>query len=70
MRGCVGKAASRGYLQLTVPGMAISAATEDPRFAPIQPGFAGELEIEITLLTPMKRVPSRDSFRLAGTTRL
>jgi AmmeMemoRadiSam system protein B/AmmeMemoRadiSam system protein A len=64
MRGCVGKEASRGHLQLTVPGMAISAATEDPRFAPIQPGFAGELEIEITLLTPVKRVPSRDSFRL------
>jgi AmmeMemoRadiSam system protein A len=64
LRGCIGMPEHARPLQFTIPQMVISAATEDPRFAPIEPGYAGEVEVEISLLTPMKRVRSRDSYRL------
>jgi AmmeMemoRadiSam system protein A len=64
LRGCVGTPGAGSPLAEAVLRMVVSAATEDPRFAPIEPGFTGSLDIEISLLTPMKRVRSRDSYRL------
>jgi AmmeMemoRadiSam system protein B/AmmeMemoRadiSam system protein A len=64
LRGCVGTPGAACPLAEAVPRMVVSAATEDPRFAPIEPGYAGNLDIEVSLLTPMKRVRSRESYRL------
>jgi AmmeMemoRadiSam system protein B/AmmeMemoRadiSam system protein A len=64
LRGCVGTPGASSPLAEAVPRMVVSAATEDPRFAPIEPGFTGSLDIEISLLTPMKRVRSRESYRV------
>jgi MEMO1 family protein len=64
LRGCMGRAGANGPLAEMVPRMVLSAATEDPRFAPLEPGFDGELDIDISLLSPMKRIRSRKSYRL------
>jgi MEMO1 family protein len=64
LRGCVGMLSGETPLADAVARLVVSAATEDSRFAPVRPGFAGDLEIQISLLSPMKRVRSRDSYRL------
>ena len=35
---------------------AFSAALEDPRFAPMQPDELSQLEIEVSLLSPLERI--------------
>jgi len=35
---------------------AVGAATEDPRFSPIRPEEMAELQIEVSLLTPLERI--------------
>jgi AmmeMemoRadiSam system protein B/AmmeMemoRadiSam system protein A len=64
LRGCVGTPVGGAPLAQTVQRMVLSAATEDSRFAPIEPGFGGKLDIDISLLSPMKRIRSRESYRL------
>jgi MEMO1 family protein len=64
LRGCVGMPGGETPLADAVSRLVVSAATEDSRFAPVMPGFAGDLEVEISLLSPMKRVRNRDSYRL------
>jgi hypothetical protein len=44
--------------------MAISAATQDYRFSKVQPGELSQLKIEISVLTPLKRIKSADEFIL------
>jgi uncharacterized protein (TIGR00296 family) len=44
--------------------MAISAATKDYRFSPVLPNEINQLEIEISVLTPLKRIKSIDEFIL------
>jgi uncharacterized protein (TIGR00296 family) len=44
--------------------MAISAATQDYRFSKVQPGEINQLKIEISVLTPLKRIKSADEFIL------
>jgi AmmeMemoRadiSam system protein A len=56
LRGCIGHMAEDRPLAQTVESMALSAAFEDPRFAPLGPGELKEVEIEISALTPLERV--------------
>lgn len=63
LRGCMGVPRGRAPLAETVPEITLSAALDDARFAPLTPGGA-EIEIEISLLSPMKRIRSRESYRL------
>ncbi len=56
LRGCIGHFIGKGTLGETVVEMAAAAATGDPRFPPVRPGEVDELDIEISLLSPM--VPS------------
>jgi len=46
-----------------IPELTIAAATEDRRFPPVSPGESG-LEIEISVLSPMKRIAGREDFRV------
>jgi AmmeMemoRadiSam system protein A len=45
-----------GPLYLTVRDMAIAAATEDPRFPAMASGELDDVDIEISVLSPMERV--------------
>ena len=56
LRGCVGQVETNKSLAETVARCAISAAREDDRFNPVQPGEVAQLEIEISVLSPPKQI--------------
>lgn len=66
LRGCIGNMIGRGPLYQTVADMAIEAATGDPRFTPLSPSEIDKVDIEISVLTPLKRVKSADEIRIPG----
>jgi AmmeMemoRadiSam system protein B/AmmeMemoRadiSam system protein A len=58
LRGCIGRIIGDQPVYLSCQQMARAAALEDPRFDPVTPGELAELEIEISVLTPL--APVRD----------
>jgi AmmeMemoRadiSam system protein A len=56
LRGCIGYI--KGVLPLyeTIREMAIQAAFRDPRFSPLQKNEWEDIDIEISVLTPMKKI--------------
>jgi AmmeMemoRadiSam system protein A len=56
LRGCIGRLQPDLPLDLAVRSAAISAATHDPRFLPVQPEEIDHLMIEISILSPLKEV--------------
>jgi AmmeMemoRadiSam system protein B/AmmeMemoRadiSam system protein A len=56
LRGCIGYIQGVEPLYKAVATMAINSATEDPRFPPVRPEELKEIEIEITVLSPLKRI--------------
>ena len=63
LRGCVGRRASTEPLSKLVPSLALAAALEDTRFAPVRQGEA-DVELEVSVLSPMKRIANLDEFRV------
>jgi len=58
LRGCIGRFDASEPLYKVVQQMSIAAATQDYRFPPVGPGEVSQLEIEISVLTPMRRITS------------
>ena len=58
LRGCIGHFISEDPLWKTVRDVAVLSATEDPRFwgMGLQPEEMAELEIEISVLSPLERI--------------
>ncbi len=56
LRGCIGHISADRPLYLACREMARAAALEDPRFNPVSEKELPELEIEISVLTPLERV--------------
>jgi MEMO1 family protein len=56
LRGCIGHLVADTPLYRAVQEMAIAAATSDPRFPPLDPAELKDLDIEISVLSPMRRV--------------
>lgn len=56
LRGCIGNMVGRGPLVKTIQDMAIASATEDPRFPSMQLDELKEVDIEISVLSPMKKI--------------
>jgi hypothetical protein len=54
LRGCIGHIVPQEPLYQAVEDNARNAATRDPRFVPVQPGEAGKIKIEISVLTEPK----------------
>jgi len=52
LRGCIGTIEPREPLYLNVAHMARASALEDPRFPPVRPAEAGDLTIEISVMSP------------------
>ena len=63
LRGCVGRLESGEALVHLVPRLALSAALDDSRFTPVRPGEAA-LDVEVSVLSPLKRILSLDRFRV------
>ena len=66
LRGCIGQFISDKPLIELIVDMAIASATSDPRFFsdPITEGELGELNIEISALSPLKKTEDPLSLRL------
>lgn len=64
LRGCIGYI--RGYLPLneTVKDMAMQAAFHDPRFEPVRKDEWPDIDIEISVLTPMKKIENIDEIEV------
>lgn len=56
LRGCIGVFASDKPLYETIVDMAVSASTEDPRFNPVEKEELPSLNIEISVLSPLKQI--------------
>jgi len=54
LRGCIGNMTGKGPLYLTIRDMAVSASTQDPRFPPVRKDELKDIDIEISVLSPMK----------------
>ena len=61
--GCVGNRSGCESLAESVPEMTLRAALDDPRF-PTVLGIEGEIQIEISILSPMKPIADARAFRL------
>ena len=64
LRGCIGHFGEDYPLHEIVAEMARAAAFEDPRFTPVTRDELADLDIEISVLTPMRRIQSLDEFEL------
>jgi AmmeMemoRadiSam system protein B/AmmeMemoRadiSam system protein A len=64
LRGCVGHIFARQPLYAAVQQAAVSAATEDPRFPPLAPGELEQIVIEISVLSPLKRVTDTENIEV------
>ena len=64
LRGCIGHFGEDVPLYEIVAEMARAAAFEDPRFSPVHREELEDLDIEISVLTPMRRIQSLDEFEL------
>ena len=64
LRGCIGHFGEDTPLHEIVAEMARAAAFEDPRFMPVTRDELDDLDIEISVLTPMRRIQSLDEFQL------
>lgn len=56
LRGCIGHMIGETPLIETIQNMAVAAATEDPRFDKVTSSELDDIDIEISVLSPMKRI--------------
>jgi AmmeMemoRadiSam system protein A len=64
LRGCIGYLEAVKPLLQTVREMAPAAAFHDPRFRPLQVSELDDLEIEISVLSPMRLIQSTDEIEI------
>ena len=56
LRGCIGLIEAKKPLARTVEEMAVAAAFQDPRFEPVRREELKDLKLEISVLTPLRRI--------------
>ena len=64
LRGCIGRFVANEPLYTIVQKMAIAAATEDNRFPTVKQDEISEIDIEISVLTPLKKIESIDEIEM------
>ena len=64
LRGCIGRFTSDDTLHETIREMALSAAFHDPRFPSLSRNEASQIDIEVSVLSPLKKIESIDEFKL------
>ncbi len=66
LRGCIGNMIGQGLLYQTVADMAVEAATGDPRFSTLSAKEIDNVDIEISVLSPLKKVDSYEDVKIPG----
>ena len=64
LRGCIGRFGDNKPLYQVVEEMAQAAAFDDPRFYPLQSTELRSIHIEISVLSPLRKIGSPDEFVL------
>ena len=64
LRGCIGRFEPSEPLYIIVQQMAVAAATEDTRFRPVNADELDKLEYEISVLSPLRKIPNADEIVL------
>jgi AmmeMemoRadiSam system protein A len=64
LRGCIGMISSNKPLYQTISEMALQAAFCDPRFEPLTLEELNKLGIEVSILSPLKKVGSIDEIEV------
>jgi len=64
LRGCIGYIEGHGPLHKTIEEMAEAAAFRDPRFGPVRENELSELEFEISVLTPLKKIKDANEIQV------
>jgi AmmeMemoRadiSam system protein A len=64
LRGCIGNFISDQPLFRLVQEMAVSAATRDPRFYPMKPQDLEDFELEISVLSPLRKIESVNEIQV------
>lgn len=64
LRGCVGCFNAEEPLYKVIQQMAIASSTQDNRFPPVDPTEVSGISIEISVLSPMKKISSIDEIVL------
>lgn len=62
LRGCIGNIVSDRPLVETIKEMAIAAAFRDPRFLPVVKDEYDRLSLEISILSPLKKVEKTETI--------
>jgi AmmeMemoRadiSam system protein A len=66
LRGCIGSLAPSEPLYLSVHHNAINAALHDYRFQPVTVGELDSIAVDVSILSPIRDLPSLDEFRLGA----
>jgi len=64
LRGCIGTFDPQDSLYLIVQQMAVGSSTRDPRFPKVKEDEFEDIELEISVLTPMKKINSIEEIEL------
>jgi len=64
LRGCIGHIKADRPLDETIKDMSIAAAFEDPRFPPLSREEFDRVDIEISVLTPFKKISDIDEIEV------
>ena len=64
LRGCIGSLVPEEPLYMSVHHNAINAAMHDPRFRQVQPSELAQIDIDVSVLSPIKSIPAIDDFKL------
>lgn len=64
LRGCIGSLHAERPLYLTIQEMAIEAAFHDPRFPPLSKVEFPLVEIEISVLSPLRRIKDPEEIEV------
>jgi len=64
LRGCIGHIKADRPLDETIKKMALAAAFEDPRFPPLSRKEFNQVDIEISVLTPFKKITDVDEIEV------
>jgi AmmeMemoRadiSam system protein A len=64
LRGCIGTFIADKPLYLLIQEMAVSAATRDPRFYPMKESDLEEFSLEISVLSPLRKLESIDEIKV------
>jgi AmmeMemoRadiSam system protein B/AmmeMemoRadiSam system protein A len=66
LRGCVGHTRADRSLYQAVQQMAVAATTDDPRFPPLEKGELADVVVEISVLSPFRRVTDVEQIQVGA----